>query len=213
MAIIFVTIVTCCLKKVVYSTDRERSPRLFLWSFSALVASLFFTYFPCMFFPACAGLFLLNWELCIVCRSACEWQRLFVFLCGLEINGWKPHLSRLGWATEVVIKKSGWMDILFLSIQCNSIYLFFINLKNPKRAGDWPSFQIWKRTQHQLTVGHRVTKCYSTSAISAEVLTAQWTLFCQLQCDTVLVKFREVLRILQPEMPVLQKMVSRIGFH
>lgn len=110
--------------------------------------------------------------------------------------------------------KKKWVNGYFISIYSMQFNLsIFINLKNPKRAGDWPSFQIWKRTQHQLTVGHRVTKCYSTSAISAEVLTAQWTLFCQLQCDTVLVKFREVLRILQPEMPVLQKMVSRAGFH
>lgn len=104
-----------------------------------------------------------------------------------------------------------WILFFIYSIQFN--VSIFINLKNPGRAGVWPSFQIWKRTQHQLTVGHRVTKCYGTSAISAEVLTAQWTLFCQLQCDTVLVKFWEVLRILQPEMAVLQKMVSGAGFH
>lgn len=79
-----------------------------------------------MFFPACAGFFLLNWELCIVCRSACEWQWLFVFLCGTEINGWKPHLSRLGWATEVVIKKKGgeWIFYFYLFNTIQSIYFY-----------------------------------------------------------------------------------------
>lgn len=78
-----------------------------------------------MFFPASAGLFPLMWKLYIVCGSVCEWERLFVFLRGIEIN-WQLlqiHISPgLGWP-GVILKK-----------------------------------------------------CSSTSAISAEVLTTQWTL-------------------------------------